>query len=1042
MKKCLLTIVVGMLLLVPAYAQERSISGKVTSAEDGAPAPGVSIVVKGTTIGTTSDTDGNFAINVPPGNNTLVFSFIGFKTTEVDITNRTRVDVMMEIDITELTEVVVVGYGTQIKHDVTGNIAQVSGEKIQNLAVTSFEQAMQGRAAGVLVTTQNGKLGQGINVRVRGSSSISAGNEPLYVVDGMIINTDNLSSNDAATNALADLNFNDIASIEVLKDASASALYGSRGANGVVLITTNRGQAGKTKFTANFQYGSSKPTRHREFLNAQQYVELMRESAYNNDLADGYDPINNPADYAGSWLEYIEETMDFLSGGTDWRNHETNTNWEREAFQKANFSSFDLTASGGSEKTTFYFGGGYTDQDGILIGNAFKRLSGRLNIDHQASDKLKFGLNVNIAKSINNRLSTDNAFATPLQLVAQAPITPVRDSEGNLFDDSINPSMFYYPATVERENATFVTSVFRNIVGTNVSYNLTPDLRLIGEYGFDLLTQNEDRYWNELTQSGRGIDGYGQSRWVQVFNSTSRAMLNYYKAINSHQIDVLGGVEFQKKTINTTNIEAQGFPMKELTKIQSATEIVGGLSALEEETFISYFGRANYKFMDRYLVSVSGRVDGSSKFGPDTKYGFFPAASVGWIMTNEGFLSGVGTLSFLKLRASYGLVGNAAIPNYRHFALYDGVGYGFPLSPGITPSQIPNPDLSWEKTAQLDVGLEFAFLNDRLSGEIDYYNKQTEDLLLNTPVPATSGFTTQFRNVGALENKGFELVLNYELVRTNKFSATIGANYARNNNKILRLDGQQERIDPASSRYVNVVMVGQPIGTFFGREYAGVNPANGDALWFLNREPSSDEIADEDAFLISTLFGDRYVTNNFNLANSVVLGNPTPTDIYGLHGNLSYGGLDVSFLFQGVGGNKVFDAAGGFMSANGRYEDNSTVDQLQRWRQPGDITMVPQARLYANNGAQSSSRYLYDGAYLRLKSVTVGYTLPPQFTSKVNLTSVRFYVTGQNLLTITDYPGWDPEVNTDFLASNIFLSNDFYAAPQPKNLIVGIKVGF
>lgn len=1040
MKKFLL-LFFSLVIVVSAWAQERTLTGRVTSTEDGTPLPGVNVIIKGTRTGTSTDAEGQYRLSVPASGGVLVFSFIGLESKEIEIGDRQVVDISLALDATELSEVVVVGYGTQLKQDLTGNIAKVSGDAIQNTPVVTLEQAIQGRAAGVLVTSQNGKVGQALNIRIRGSSSISASNEPLYVVDGMIINADNLSSNGAATTALADINFNDIQSIEILKDASAAALYGSRGANGVVLITTKRGKAGKTSFTANMQFGTSKPTRKREFLNSKQYIELMSEAAYNNDLADGFDPINNPGDYSGSWLEYMEDTFDFLAGDTDWRALETNTDWEDEAYQKANFTAFDLTASGGNDKTQFFFGGGYTNQDGILIGNSFERMSGRLNIDHKATDKLSFGVNVSIAKTINNRVSADNAFSTPLQLVAQAPITPVRDKQGTLYDNAINPAMFYYPATMELENASNVTSVFRNLVSANATYKITNDLRVIGEYGLDLLTQNEDNYWNEFTDTGIATAGYGQSRWVQVTNYTGRGMLVWDKIINQHNFSVTGGAEYQERSFNTTDAQGQGFPLPELKKLVSAAEPVIANSALTEEVFVSFFGRANYKFKDRYLFSVSGRSDGSSKFGPDNKYGFFPAGSVGWIVTQEDFLSGVKPISFLKLRASYGFTGNAGIPNYQYFAQYQSIAYGG--DSGLTPSQIPNPELRWEKTAQFDVGVDFGFFNDRLTGEVDYYNKQTSDLLLNTPVPATSGLPTQFRNVGDLENKGFEIVLNYVIFKNADLSISVGGNYASNKNKVTKLDGTSDQIGPTGSRFLNALKVGHPIGVFYGREFAGANPENGDALFYLNREPTQDEIDNGDAFIVpDDVYGDRYVTNLFNIAQAKVLGNPTPTGVYGFNADVKYKGFELSILFQGVSGNKIFDGAGSFMSANGRYEDNSTIDQLKRWQQPGDITKVPQARLYANNGAQSSSRFLYDGAYLRLKNVTVAYNFPSQITNKLSLTSLRFYVTGQNLLTFTDYKGWDPEVNTDFNASNVSLGNDFYAAPQPKSMTVGLKVGF
>ena len=1028
MKKILLVCFSFLFVSLCVWAQDRVVTGKVTSSEDGSALPGVNVVVKGTTTGTVSDSDGSFRISVPNSGAILSFSFIGFLSQDVEVGARTSVDVILSPDVKQLTEVVVVGYGTQLKQDLTGNIAKISGDNVQNIPVTTIEQAIQGRAAGVLVTSQNGKLGQGMNIRIRGSSSISASNEPLYVIDGMIVTTDNLSSNGAATNPMADINTNDIQSIEILKDASAAAIYGSRAANGVVLITTKRGKAGKTNFSANIQYGSSKPTRHREFLNAEQYVELMRESAINNDVADGFDPVNNPADYPGSWLEFWEDFMDYLGGDTDWRNLETNTNWEKEAFQKASLMSFDLSASGGNEKTQFFFGGGYTDQDGILIGNAFKRISGRMNLDHKATDRLSYGINVNIAKTINDRLAADNAFSTPLQLAAQAPITPVRDKQGNLYSNTEYlpgvgyAAMSYYPATMELFNSSFVTTVFRNIANVSTSYKFNDDLRLVGEYGFDLLTQNDDRYQNEYTDTGIGIGGYGQSRWTQVFNQTARISLGYDKVFNQHNISASAGAETQGKTFSISDAQGQGFPLPELKKLGSAVEPVIATSSFTEEKFISFFARVNYKLKDKYLLTLSGRSDGSSKFGPDYKFGFFPAASAGWILSQEQFLASQKVVSFLKFKASYGVTGNAGIPNYGYLAQYSGIAYGG--ESGLSPSQIPNPELRWEKTAQYDIGFDFGFFNDRLTGELDYYNKQTSDLLLNTPVPATSGFVTQFRNVGDLENKGLELVLNYTIVKTNDLSVSIGGNYASNKNKILKLDGDQEQIGPTGSRFLNAVKVGEPIGVFIGREYAGVDPANGDALWFVNGDTPGE------------------TTNSFNTANAVVLGNPTPTSIYGFSTNATYKGIELSVLFQGVHGNKVFDGAGSFMSANGRYEDNSTIDQLDRWQQPGDITMIPQARLYSNNGAQSSSRFLYDGSYLRLKTITLAYNFPSSIASKVSLTSLRVYVTGQNLATWTDYKGWDPEVNTDFNASNVNLGNDFYAAPQPKNLTFGIKVGF
>lgn len=1039
MKKfLLLTFSFLLVLQANAWAQARSVSGTITSTEDGSGLPGVSVQVKGTTTGVVTDFEGNYRISVPSSDAVLRYTFVGFLSQEVEVGNRSTIDISMEPDVKQLSEVVVVGYGTQLKENLTGNIAQVSGEQIQDIPVPSFEQALQGRAAGVQVSSLNGKVGQGMNIRIRGGSSISASNEPLYVIDGVPVTSQSQSANTAPTNPLADLNFNDIESIDILKDASAAAIYGSRAANGVVLITTKQGKAGKTRFTAGAQYGISRPTGRREWLNAAEYIELYQEAAWNNDVRDDFftdvvdpqnphiipDNIENHPDYADSWLEYMRGTFDFFSAHTDWRTLENSTNWEDEAFQDARVKIYDVSAQGGTEKTQFYASGGYSDQEGILIGNRFERYAGRLNLNHELSDRFNMGLNVGISRTNNFRVTEDNQFSTPMQLVAQSPLSPVRDEEGRFYDDALNPAMFYYPATVELENSSFVTTSFRNLVNANLKYQLTDNLSLTAEYGFDLLNQNDDRYQNSLTNIGRSVNGYGRSRWVRIFNYTTRAFANWNQVFDMHNIELTGGMEFQSSTRDMANVEGQGFPVDDLRKVASAAEIVEGTSTLTEFTFLSYFARANYRLLDRYLFTLSGRIDGSSRFGANNRYGFFPAGSVGWILTNESFLDNSSTLSFLKLRASYGLVGNAEIGNFQHLGLYTAGRYGG--RSGLRPSQPANPDLGWETTAQFDIGMDFGLFNDRLTGEIDYYHKNTTDLLLFVPLAGTSGYPNITDNLGSLENQGIELALNYNILATSDLRWTASLNFARNVNKITSL-GSQDIIDEASSRWLNAVKVGEPIGVFIGPEYAGVDPDNGDALWYVN-DPDNPESLE--------------TTNNYNFANRVVLGNPNPDFIGGFTNNFSFKGFELNILFQGVYGNKIFNGAGGFMSANARYEDNQTRDQLNRWQKPGDITDVPQARLYSNNGAQASSRYLSDGSYLRLKTLTLAYNLPSQLLGRYNIDRIRVFVTGQNLLTFTNYDGWDPEVNTDYRASNINLGNDFYAAPQARTITVGAKLGF
>ncbi|GAB4248174.1 MAG: TonB-dependent receptor [Ekhidna sp.] len=994
---------------------QRSVSGKVTD-EAGEALPGVNVVVKGTTTGVTTDLDGNFQISVND-DDVLVFSYVGFEAQEVTVGARTTIDVTLG-GATELDEVVVVGYGSQLKTELTGNIAKVSGEDIQNLPVPSFEQTIQGRASGVFIESQNSKVGGGIKVRIRGASSITADSQPLFVVDGIPITTANTGDpTEAVSNPLSDINPNDIQSVEVLKDASAAAIYGSRAANGVIIITTKSGKSGRTQYNFNYQTGINRPTNKREWMNAAEYVDYLQEAAANAD------ELENDT----FWSGFVVGRLDRYSGGTDWRNGEVDTNWEDLMYNdESKTTKVDLSATGGSEDTRFFASFGYTNQDGILIGNGLERLSTRLNIDHSASDKLSFGLNTSFIRTDIDKVADDNAFSTPGQLIALAPITPVRDADGNLND---RPVTTYYNGLIDLEGVDRKDITFRSLVNSYVSYELLDGLTIRAEVGADLYTQNQERKWADYTDGGEGTGGYARSRWARVFNYNTKAYINYLTTINSsHSIDFTSGFDFQKSDRSITQVEGQEFPVNDLKTIASAGEIALGDGQRTEFSFLSYFGRLNYKLNDKYLLTLSGRIDGSSRFGANNRYGFFPAAAAGWILSEESFLSGNNTISFLKLRASYGLTGNAGIGNFPSLGLYGAEGYGG--SGGLQPTQIPNPDLTWEKNTQLDIGVDFALFNDRLSGEVDYYIKKSTDLLLNVPVPGTTGFRTQTQNIGALENKGVEIVLNGTIL-TGAVSWNSSFNIAFNRNEVTDLGGD-EIIDGGSSRTMNVVKVGHPIGAFFGAEYAGVDPANGDALWYLNNETNP-----------------RGTTNDFGEAEFVILGSPNPDYVGGWNNTLSYKNFDFGIFFQFVQGNKVHNVGAVFQEAADWF-DTPSKDIVNRWRQPGDITDVPKAYFaYGNGGQGRNSRFLYDASYIRLKTMTLGYTLPTNIVSKAKMTSARIYFSGINLLTITDYPGWDPEVSTDYLTvnadgstNNIFQGNDFYSAPQTKTFTIGVQLGF
>jgi TonB-linked SusC/RagA family outer membrane protein len=999
-----------------AIAQTRTVTGTVISVEDGFPLPGVNVVIKGTTSGTVTDLNGSYSVQVE-STQTLVYSFVGFETQEATVGNRSIIDITLQMDARTLGEVVVTGFGTITKGDLTGNIASVKGAEIANIPVPNFQEALQGRMAGVFVESNSGKLGEGVKIRVRGTTSISGGNEPLYIIDGLPITSGGAIGD---FNPLADINFNDIESFEVLKDASASAIYGARASNGVVLITTKSGAKGKTKFNVGVQRGVSSPTRKREFLNSEEFVELMREAGYNNDLRRGDDPINNPGDYAGSDLQFVERRLDRYSGWSDWRTNETETDWQEQAFNPdAGVTNVNFSATGGDDKTKFYFSTAYDKQDGIIIRNDFERISTRLNLDHKVSEVFNFGVNLGFSRVRNNRLSNDNAFNNPIQLVALAPITPIRDLNGVLYD---TPTTTYYNNLVDSENAQWLNTSFRNISNIYGEIKITKDLRFKSEFGVDVMNQNQEQFFGSRTNSGRATRGFGRSSWLRIFNYNTNNFFTYTKAIGTkHNIDAVAGMQFQKSEDNFTSVAGQEFALDDLRTLASAATITSGTSTLTNFTFLSYFGRVNYRFNNKFLGTFSARADGSSRFGDNNKWGFFPAASAGWVLSEEGFLKGNETLSLLKLRASYGLTGNAEIGNFDHLGLFGTTSYN--LIPGLRPTQIPNPNLNWEKTEQFNIGIEFGILRDRITGEIDYYDKNTRDLLLNVPVPATSGFNVQRQNIGRMQNYGFEFILNGSVVSKQNFNWNASLNFARNINRVRELAPGQESIPPTSSRSLNSIFIGESIGVFYGPKYAGVDADNGDALYYSNADMTE-------------------TTNNINNAERMVVGDPNPKFIGGITNNFTFGNFDMNFLFQGVFGNDIYDGGGGFFAANGDWFDNSTRDQMARWQNPGDNTMIPQARLGECNGCQASSRYLSDGSYVRLRTLTIGYTLPNTLTSKMKISTARFYLIGQNLLTFTNYKGWDPEVNADFSASNVSQGNDFYSAPQARTISLGLNVGF
>jgi TonB-linked SusC/RagA family outer membrane protein len=999
---------------LPAFAQSAVISGRVVGSDSG-PLPGVTILEQGTTNGTATGVDGTFSLNVKPGA-TLVISSIGYTTQTLAVGSQTTLNVTLQAATNTLDEAVVVGYGTQSKADLTGAVTQLSGSVVENQPVTSFEQAIQGRTPGVVINQGSGKLGQGINIQVRGTSSVTASNRPLYVIDGVPITfQDQSQAGDEPLNPLADLNPNDIESISILKDASASAIYGSRASNGVVLITTKKGRQGQTKVSVGYYYGTSAPTRFRQFLNADQYKTLLSESITNSGFIDPSDPDAYPDVAAG-----------FAGEGNIDYNSAANTPWDRLAFRNngkyklfgggANIAQYDFSAAGGDAKTRFYLSGTFNDQKGIIIGNRFRRGSLRLNLDHSIFENLKVGLNVSLARTVNDRVSGDNAFSNPLQLNA---LTPMQYAY-NPTTGALNASTIYYNNLIDQELGSNRAGTYRSFSTAYLNWNIMKGLVLRSEIGGDFLNLNEDLVRGAGTQDG-GATGYAYNAQTQTVNYTNTNTLTYnFDLSEDHHFDVLLGESYQRADQKVTAAEGRGFPTPEFTRVASAAVKTGGNTSFGTGySFLSYFARANYNFRGKYLLSGSVRRDGSSRFGVNNRYGTFGAGSVGYLLSEESFLKGNTVINFLKLRASYGVTGNGEIGNFNSRRLVSALPYAD--QSGIAPdANIGNPNLSWETTKQVDLGIEFGFLDNRITGEVDVYQKNTTGLLLNRQLQLVSGYTTITENVGALRNRGLELSLNGRIL-DGDFKWSVGGNMSFNRNLITNLPSP---IIPTGNT-LSRVQQGEPLGVFYGRQYAGVNPANGDALYYQ---------------------ADGTTSNSYARAPIVKLGNPNPKFTGGVTTNASFKGFDLSALGQFTYGNDIYNAAGVYQSANAVYLDNQTVDQLNRWQNPGDITDVPQARLYGNNGGggqNATSRWIQDGSFFRLKNVTLGYNLPADLVKRGHIQTVRVYLTGQNLATFTKYTGYDPEVNTYGLGTaSYLLGHDFYTPPLAKTYLLGVNIGF
>jgi TonB-linked SusC/RagA family outer membrane protein len=792
----------GFVFVSSAMAQQFTVSGTVTASDDGNPLPNVTVIYQGTNIGTATDVKGHYELDVPSGNGTLVFSSIGFKKKEVPINGRHAIDVELSTDVAKLNDVVVVGYGTQVRRDIVGSVSSVPSESLTELHTTTIDKALQGKTAGVQVTSTSGVLGAPVSVRVRGTTSINASSQPLYVIDGVPVVSNEIGATmgvggEGGINPLINLDTDDIKSIEVLKDASAAAIYGSRGANGVVLITTKDGTPGHTEINVGFSTGYSEPTKKYDLLTGPEYLDMYNYKTGGN------------------------LSTDTFGASTDWADLVT---------QNGSVQNYRANVSGGTEQTQFYISSSYQNEEGFARPNELEKFNARAKVNHSFNDKLDVGLSVAPSRSVNNRIATSNQVAAPYTFAAlEPPIIPQFYPNGDI-NDARDPSRAPGNAF-----AAFGGTPYSNISG-NVTKSITTQLIAQGNVSYDFipaLTLKTDlsvQYLQNL-EKGRSLtystDGYpngsGSARNEQFLNYSWRNTLKYTNDWGNHSITALVGAAFQKNEDTFINVFGDTFLSNQLLNLNSAANITGGGGFGTSYAFQNNLARVSYSFKDRYLITLTGSYNGSSRFGKDERYGFFPAAALGWIISDEPFTSDMDWLSFLKLRGSYGVTGNANIDNFAQLALLQG-GQNYAGNPGVAINQLASPKLRWEKTAQLDLGLEYGFFNNRLRGSFGYYRKRTTNLLLDVPVSNTNGFTDFTKNTGEVLNRGFEFEVNANIL-SGDVNWSVHGNISTLHNEVIDLPAGEFNISE------NLVREGEPIGAFYVVEYKGVDPNNGDALF-------------------------------------------------------------------------------------------------------------------------------------------------------------------------------------------------------------------
>lgn len=1018
---------IGFLLLmfcisVTSFGQAQSVRGVVSS--EGEPVPGALVLVKGTQRGTVTDIDGTYSIDAAAGE-ILVVSFVGYKTKEVAVVGgQTVYDVTLDLSTSDLSEVVVVGYGSQIKKELTGAIQSVSGKDLQDMPVSSVAQKLQGRLAGVQINQTTGKPGQGMNVRIRGQLSVSGGSQPLYVVDGFPISGD--------INAI---NPDEIEDITVLKDAASTSLYGSRAANGVVLITTKKGKAGVTNVNLNVFTGFQEvPMEGRlEMMNAEEFAQFKKE--YYEDAGQPVpEAFQNPASY-----------------------RDKNNDWYDAVLQNAPISSYNLTLTSNKEKVNTAVIAGFFDQKGVVINTDYRRFSMRMNTDYAISDKVNIGVNVAPNYVVDNTPRSDGDRGTGILFNALHtwPVMPIYDEAGELTYFNRFPAntgnIFAYPNWVRSaEEITNETKVINLLANTYVEWKPIKGLSLKSTFNTEIRNSNYFFFNPSTATAAINVaiptvavsirDEYQDLTWLNENIAT------YDKKVGDHTFQILAGFSNQQFRSDRTRVQADTYADDRLPTIQGALNINRGgtISGVDEWTLTSIFSRLTYNYKGKYLFTGSIRGDGSSRFGADNRWGVFPSASAGWVLSDEGFLSDNSTISFTKLRASYGITGNNNIGNYTQYALVNNtinVAFGNTVTPGAAITSLNNSNLGWETTAQFDIGLDLGFWDDRVSFVYDFYTKNTTNLLYAVQIPQESGFTNFNDNIGEIKFWGHEFSVNAIAVNKSNFRWNINANISFNRNEVLELADGIDRVYGSQ----HITQVGKPFGQFYGMKKLG-NYANAEDLANSPKIPGRSTVG---SIKLADINGDGVITYGGDRDDRTIIGNPFPDFVYGIVNNFTFKNWDASITASGSEGNQLY-MRHLYSTANLDGVFNMVRKAKDRFRSPENPgegifgTTVGGGNVTGVERDWNNSNFVWDASYFTVRNITIGYTFK---NLPKSVKQARIYASGQNLWVFTPYwGGSNPEVsmqsNGQGDGGNLSPGVDLSAYPVPRTITFGANITF